>query len=102
MKSIQRSNNIGSNVISETLKNGLHTTVVGSRFIYHKRLSSTMDEAIREINKGTVEGTVLLTDEQTAGRGRFERQWFSGPGDLMFSVVFYLSLIHISEPTRPY
>ena len=89
MKSIQRSNNIGSNVISETLKNGLHTTVVGSRFIYHKRLSSTMDEAIREINKGTVEGTVLLTDEQTAGRGRFERQWFAGPGDLMFSVVFY-------------
>jgi len=82
-------NNVGSNIIADALKKGLYTTVVGSRFIYHKRLASTMDEAVSEARKGTIEGTVLLTDEQTAGRGRFERQWFSGPGDLMFSVVFY-------------
>lgn len=31
--------------------------------------------------------TVVVTDQQTAGRGRFDRQWISQPGGLYFSVL---------------
>ena len=62
--------------------------LVGSRILYHKVLGSTMDEARRLAEQGAPEGAVVIADEQTSGRGRFDRSWVSSPGqDLSFSVV---------------
>ena len=47
-----------------------------------------MDEARRLADEGRPEGTVVIAEEQTAGRGRFDRVWVSPPGDdLLFSVI---------------
>ena len=49
--------------------------------------NSTNDEAKRLAAAGCAHGTVIWADEQTAGRGRFDRPWHSPPGNLLFSVV---------------
>lgn len=51
-------------------------------------LPSTNTEAARQAMEGAPEGLVIVADEQTAGRGRLDRQWNSPAGaGLYFSLV---------------
>jgi BirA family biotin operon repressor/biotin-[acetyl-CoA-carboxylase] ligase len=62
--------------------------VVGGRLHYYESLDSTMDEARRLAERGSPEGTVVIAERQTRGRGRFDRRWRSPGGQgLLFSVV---------------
>ena len=54
---------------------------------HFERVGSTNDEARRQALLGAPHGTVLHADEQTAGRGRRERAWYSPPGNLYMSVL---------------
>ena len=47
----------------------------------YARLGSSMDEAHRLGAAGTPAGTLILADEQTAGRGRGGKKWDSSPGE---------------------
>jgi BirA family transcriptional regulator, biotin operon repressor / biotin---[acetyl-CoA-carboxylase] ligase len=62
----------------------LQTSFTGRRFIYLTNTSSTMDVARAEAESGAEEGTVVLAEEQTAGRGRFGRQWLSPAGKNLY------------------
>lgn len=44
-------------------------------------VQSTMDAAHDLAEQGAPDGTLVLTDRQTAGRGRGGRTWMSAPGD---------------------
>jgi BirA family biotin operon repressor/biotin-[acetyl-CoA-carboxylase] ligase len=48
-----------------------------------------MDVARREARQGAAEGTVIITGEQTSGRGRIGRIWLSPPGNIALSVILY-------------
>ena len=73
----------------DRLSSQLRGCTVGREIHLFKTLRSTMDEAKRLAEDGSLEGAVVIAEEQTAGRGRFERSWMSEPGkDLLFSVVF--------------
>ena len=76
------------NLISRTVREGLYTHIVGRRILYYPELGSTMDEAARMAAEGADEGTVVMAEIQTAGRGRQGRSWVSRPGNLMLSVLF--------------
>ncbi len=55
---------------------------------YYERIGSTNDEASRWIAAGAPDFSVLVADEQTQGRGRGSRKWFTYPGSaLAFSVI---------------
>jgi len=54
---------------------------------HYDRLGSTNDEARRLAEMGVPHGTVVHADQQTAGRGRLSRRWFSPPGNLYLSIV---------------
>lgn len=63
----------------------LITHVVGSRVIVYETTASTNDCALRLGG----DGTVIVAETQTAGRGRHGRPWHSVPGmGLYFSVAF--------------
>jgi len=61
----------------------------GSHLLYFGSVGSTNDIADRLALAGAVEGTTVLAETQTAGRGRMGRAWFSPPGaGLYVSAVF--------------
>ena len=47
----------------------------------YDRVGSTMDLAHASAGRGAASGTLILANEQDAGRGRSGRRWLSAPGD---------------------
>lgn len=68
------------------------TSLIGASLVYHPTVGSTNDVARTLAEEGCPEGTVVVADRQTRGRGRRGRQWLSPPGGLWFSVVLRPSL----------
>jgi len=69
------------------LHEGLRTRRFGKNIVFLREVSSTNDLAKELAGYGAVEGTVVVAESQTAGRGRLDREWFSPKGGLWFSVV---------------
>ncbi|MEO0095659.1 MAG: biotin--[acetyl-CoA-carboxylase] ligase [candidate division WOR-3 bacterium] len=62
--------------------------IIGSKLYYLDEVDSTNEYAKKIIN-GASEGTVVLADVQTAGKGRLNRQWFSPEGGIYMSVILF-------------
>ncbi len=75
--------------LAESITSDLGTRFVGQRVIYFRRLKSTMEVARREAQQGAAEGTVIVAEEQTAGRGRIRRPWLSPRGSIAVSIILY-------------
>lgn len=75
----------------ETLRDTLNTQIIGNpRIEIHAEVSSTNDIAItRGKAEDVKEGTLIIADHQTAGRGRHGRTWEASPGKcILASIVF--------------
>ena len=59
---------------------GLATTYIGRTVHYLRTVGSTSSELKALAREGAAAGTVVLADEQTGGRGRSGRTWFSPDG----------------------
>jgi BirA family biotin operon repressor/biotin-[acetyl-CoA-carboxylase] ligase len=57
----------------------LQTREFGRNLLFEPTVRSTMDLARDAAAHGAAEGTLALTDEQTAGRGRLGRSWITPP-----------------------
>lgn len=70
----------------------LRTTAVGRFLTYRLATETTMTLARREAEEGAVHGTLILAEEQTAGRGRKGRSFFSPAGEnLYFTLILRCS-----------
>ena len=49
---------------------------VGERLLYYPVATSTNDLAARLADQGFADGTVVVADQQTAGRGRSGHTWY--------------------------
>ena len=58
----------------------LKTRVIGRTMVYQQSCASTQIIAHQLAQEGTPAGTVAITEEQTAGRGRMARVWDSAYG----------------------
>jgi len=55
---------------------------------YFDSIGSTNDEALQWANEGARDLSLIVADEQTLGRGRMDRVWFTPPGTaLAFSLI---------------
>ena len=59
---------------------GLLTNYLGKNLVCLDQATSTQDRAKIEAESGAPDGTAVLADEQTQGRGRFQRTWVSPKG----------------------
>jgi BirA family biotin operon repressor/biotin-[acetyl-CoA-carboxylase] ligase len=64
----------------DVLQAQFQTEVLGRRLIVFNRITSTNDFLKRLARRGAEAGTLVLADQQTAGRGRLGRSWQSPPG----------------------
>jgi len=74
---------------SQEVTADLSTKIVGKDIHYFKEISSTNYFAKQLASKGAREGTIVVADVQTEGRGRKDRTWSSPSGGLWFSVILY-------------
>lgn len=75
-------------LIPNEIKWNLKTRVLGKEVISYRKLESTNDTAYSMAEKGAKEGLVVLTEEQTKGKGRHGRSWTSPPkGGIYMSLV---------------
>ncbi|MBL7156674.1 MAG: biotin--[acetyl-CoA-carboxylase] ligase [Candidatus Omnitrophica bacterium] len=63
-------------LVSE-IKWNLKTKIIGSEIHYYETVGSTNNIAYELATEGAREGTVVIADEQTKGKGRLGREWVS-------------------------
>ena len=79
-------------ILASRVLNGLKTKFMGKNLIVAEKTDSTQSEAKALAEKGLSEGTTVLAEEQSNGKGRMGRSWESGRGGLWFSVILRPSL----------
>ena len=77
-----------SDIISpKELESRLKTNFIGREIRYYQELPSTNDKAKQLAEEGASEGLVVISEEQTKGRGRHGREWLSPHGGLWLSIL---------------
>jgi len=72
----------------DTMKAGLATEIFGRDLHCFGSIDSTNDYAMKMAREGVPEGTLIVADSQSRGKGRQGRCWVSPPGcNLYFSAV---------------
>jgi BirA family biotin operon repressor/biotin-[acetyl-CoA-carboxylase] ligase len=66
---------------------GLATDIIGSRVAFYPSVVSTNAAAIELARAREPEGTVVVADAQTGGRGRMGRTWLSPPGVNVYTSI---------------
>ena len=69
------------------LQNGLRTRRFGRSILFSREVDSTNKWAKELATYGAGEGTVVIAETQTKGRGRLDREWISPTGGLWFSLI---------------
>lgn len=76
----------------ETISEGLTTQILGRSIVCYESVGSTNEVAKELARQGAASGTLIVTDYQTAGKGRQGRRWIAPPGSsLLFSLILYPS-----------
>jgi len=77
-----------SRISPSEVRECLHTRILGQAALYFRTLTSTNDIAKQLAAIGTKEGTIVVAEIQSNGKGRLGRKWVSPEGGLWFSVIF--------------
>ncbi|WP_298702955.1 biotin--[acetyl-CoA-carboxylase] ligase [uncultured Veillonella sp.] len=77
----------------------LQTKTFGRHYEYAAQVESTNSKARELAMDGAVEGTVVVAEEQVAGRGRINRGWYSPYGKgLWFSLILRPPFLPLEAP----
>jgi len=74
------------------IQKSLATNYIGQKIYYYRELESsnlTAKEKARSKKNTVPEGTVIISERQTGGKGRLGRKWFSPTGGIWLSIILY-------------
>ncbi len=81
------------------IRENLRTDTFGKTLFAYDSIDSTTAQAKKLVADGAAEGTLVIAEEQTAGRGRLGRQWVSAKGmNLTYSLILRPALPPQSVP----
>ena len=65
----------------------LRTNYIGKRIYYFEETDSTQNFALQIAQNKKENGTIIIAQKQTHGRGRLNRKWISPKGGVWFSII---------------
>jgi len=85
-------------MFTNLIQTNLTTAYLGKNVEHFTWTESTNDDAWELISEGAADGTLVVTDKQTAGKGRAGRKWGSVPGKSLIASMIIKSEIdsHLS------
>lgn len=89
----------GERLTAEELSQRLRTRVVGRRILVYPEVGSTNAIASELGDRGEPEGTVVVAESQTAGRGRMGRSWVSAPHVGLWTSILFRPPMRTGEAT---
>lgn len=72
--------------------------IIGRKIFRYVRVTSTQDKAKKFAQKGLAEGTVVIAEIQTQGKGRLGRRWVSPKGGIWLSVILRPEITPMEVP----
>lgn len=75
-------------LLPDAIRKHLHAKLLRGEIVHHSTIDSTNRLAAELARGGAVEGTIVVAEQQTAGRGRLGRTWVSPA-----SVNLYMSVV---------
>ena len=82
------------------IKSGLNTKILGNEVIFYDETTSTNDIALDLADKGAKEGTLIIADSQTKGRGRLDRKWVASAGTSILASLILRPPIELSQVNK--
>jgi len=77
---------------------GRSSRIIGRKIFRYVRVTSTQDKAKKFAQKGLAEGTVVIAEIQTQGKGRLGRKWVSPKGGIWLSVILRPEITPMEVP----
>ncbi|MGI6705046.1 MAG: biotin--[acetyl-CoA-carboxylase] ligase [Clostridia bacterium] len=82
------------------VREGLKTRTLGKHIYYYRQIDSTNKKAKELAIKGKPNGTLIIAEEQTKGRGRLGREWLSPFGTGIWMSILLRPDIHPWDAPR--
>ena len=93
--------NIPDCLLSGEIREGLNTRLIGQGPIHYFRETDNTNNQAKELAHGGVpEGALVIAEEQSQGRGRRGRTWFSPASQGIYASVILRPLIPLSEAPK--
>ena len=73
----------------KSIAKGLTTRFIGQNVLYYRSVTSTNDIARQQALAKAPEGTAVIAESQTIGRGRLKRAWVSPQGNIAVTIILY-------------
>ena len=93
---IESKQKLGYRLVNDTEKllpweitRDLKTEVIGKRIYYFEEIDSTQNFAQQIASDKKENGTIIIAEKQTTGRGRLNRKWTSPKGGMWFSLIIH-------------
>jgi BirA family transcriptional regulator, biotin operon repressor / biotin---[acetyl-CoA-carboxylase] ligase len=93
---IESKQKLGYRLVNDTEKllpweiiRNLKTKVLGKRVYYFEEIDSTQNFAQKIAFDKKEDGTIIIAEKQTAGKGRLDRKWTSPKGGIWFSLIIH-------------
>jgi BirA family biotin operon repressor/biotin-[acetyl-CoA-carboxylase] ligase len=73
-------------LLQDEVQRNLNTDFIGKQMYYFDEIDSTNRKA-RELAPGCPDGTLIIAERQSEGRGRMGKEWYSPPGGIWLSII---------------